>query len=372
MKLIKLLILFTVSIATISVASYAYAEQVDVPFAPAAKDCVHYPDSDPEKYACVWLSQNFTDIHITVKQDNLTEAEIKVLDDIEEARENGTYVEPPRYDHKWGLPTEEEDTYLEEKQKQICNKNKLQPSEEELCRLLGVLNLCYQGYGKLETIQGVRSFEVTLLKPSIWKNYDLKTNTILKNVKLAYEECRATHTVHDVILSEMYANFIVDGVNDPAPHHSEYAKHQTPFASQVITERTWLHTLGNAYDAICYGDNYSDSFKKQQGCIAEPLVECYMPTDVELLAWYKKSYPQFADPSKPTIKEHYQSIYDECMEKLAHAPAPLDPGWYDDYLNSSSPMQRFNAYQDDPVNFKADQTIYGKVGDWKVFKGKQK
>jgi hypothetical protein len=266
-----------------------------------------------------------TETTATATQEDLTDEEKKVLDDIAEARENGSYVEPPRYDHKWGVPSNEpepEKSTLVEHVERLCEKNKLSPSEKEVCRLAEALNLCYQGYGKLATVQKERSFEVTLEKPDIWKSWDLANKTLLKNMLLAYEECRATQTERDVVLSEMYANFVVDGIMEPQVYHAEMAQHQTPFKSQVITERTWLHTLGNAYEEICYSDIYPDSFKKQQGCPeTEKVVDCYMPTDATLLALYDVFWPQFSNPNEPTIKQHYQAKYDLCVEKMANQPA---------------------------------------------------
>ena len=56
----------------------AYAEEVDVPFVSEGTFCTYQEDSTTETYVCVWKADK--PFGITVKQDNLTDQEIEILE----------------------------------------------------------------------------------------------------------------------------------------------------------------------------------------------------------------------------------------------------------------------------------------------------
>ncbi len=309
--------------------TWADAEEFD------ETECVR--SDDKEKTTVLCYKETFKDKGITITQDDLTEEEQEILDDIEEARENGSYEEPCRYNHVDGTcykldetpeifggepdPANPIDPRVE-----ICTKKSLNTEEYELCRLLEAIDECHRGFGKLEVIQEVSSFEVTLISPTIWENFDLKYNVYLKSMLLAYEECRAIQILHDDVLSAMYWDFVVDGIMEPQLYHGDIAKDLIPVPTQRLTEKTLLHTLGNAYEVVCYNQNYKEDYKIQQGCQPQ----------------------EYEDDGKPLPNQ------DRNM---------------DDYYNSLSPMQRFKAYQEDPHGFSNDQFIEGNAadGDWKGY-----
>jgi len=344
---IKLLLGYAIfAVAAIGFLSFVNAEEatINVPFQSQGLRCDYQEDSTTETYVCIFIADKPTGI--TVTQEGLTEEEIEIIKQAKHCRETG-YTdpecpeEPCIYDYKHGtcykpdeIPEEFGGDIVEDPDKlidprvEICeNKKNLSPEEYEYCRLLTAIDECYRGFGKLETIQEVSSFEVTRLTPNVWENWEYKLNSYLRDMVLKYEECRALQTEHDDVLSAMYWDFVVDGIMEPQLYHGDIPT-QDPYQTQVLTKKSWLHTLGNAYEEICYNQNYDDTFKIQSGC---------------------------------------EITYEEGSGYIPNPDKNMD-----DYYLSLTPMQRFNAYMDNPEEYEKDDLLYGHVGDWKRLKGLQR
>lgn len=247
-----------------------YAEEIDVPFIPEGKTCQQSETSTTLSFYCIWVAEK--EFGITVVQDDLDADDLQTLEDIREAKENGTYV-LPTIDNSWKHTPTVSSEFEDEQaiEKFICTRNSLEPSDVELCRLLEQLDLCNQGYGRLETIQEVRSFVVTLAEPDDLKQWDLKRNQYLKDALMKYEECRATQTEHDVVLSQMYADFIVDDISNNFLYHADFATTDDIYPSQRLTDYSYDRSITRAYSSLCFEENgFGAKFKKQQGCSAEP------------------------------------------------------------------------------------------------------
>jgi hypothetical protein len=371
-------------------AYVAYGEEaiINVPFQSEGLRCDFQEDSTTQTYVCIFIAEKPTGI--TVTQPNLTEEEVEVIEKAKHCRETG-YTdpdcpeEPCIYDYEHGtcfkpdeIPedfggdvVENPDEPIDPRVK-ICAKTDLNTEEYELCRLLEAIDECYRGFGKLETIQEVSSFEVTRIEPTIWENWDLKYNVYLKKMLLAYQECRAIQTLHDDVLSAMYWDFVVDGIMDPQLNHADIPT-QLPIPTQRLTEQSRLHTLGNAYESICYSSLYHESYKIQQGCPPTPIA-CEMVSDEVIAELSTKlvntdQVEQYYDGS---IRVYYQTVYEQCLANLSYTQLPNEDRNMDDYYLSLTPMQRLKAYQEDPVNYEKDDFLYGHVGDWKRTKGLQR
>jgi hypothetical protein len=312
------------SALTIGFLSFANAEQVDIPFVPQGRDCILTEDTHIQRFACVWIAEKPKGI--SVKQDNLTEQEIQLLEEIKEAKENGTYVQPPE-DVAWKGPTDFEkdefEEFLDRMNKESCGKENPRPADLEICALTGHLAECQRGTRESAPVQERSNFIISEMPANPNYTPDLHDQYVIKKLYMAKEECIAQMIeLQPRILGAQYLH--LSQQPEGQMYHGEIAKELTPFQSQRIDDYDFYWQKAMNYQAICGEDSiYQDNTKKELGCVG-PVYEGELP-----------------NPDK-------QVEY------------------------SSTAYAKYMAYKNDPINFEPDQMIYGKVGDWKVQKGKQR
>ena len=83
---------------------------------------------------------------------------------------------------------------------------------------------------------------------------------------MKYEECRATVTEHNDVLSPREAHLVVDDENTDYFQHPDTAIGKAVFPQDVLTDEVRSQTLLNAKLALCSHNLYGVALKMQYGC----------------------------------------------------------------------------------------------------------
>jgi hypothetical protein len=261
----KLLIGYLVfSIGAIGFLSFANAEQFE------ESECIRTSNIEKDTVDC--FREIAKEFNASAFQDNSDDPlALAVLDAIYEARENGQYIEPCRYDPV-SSPCDGSDkkkkTSFDWHIENICESDR--PSNVETCRIYGekidALNEGLVGIGKLEPIQEQRSFILPLEPLDKTKSFKLaNVNYLLVRASLAVEECIAKQTEHDIILSAQYEGYLPQD-EDFQAYHASIASDKIIIPSDKLTQFDFENSLTDAFDVICESNYYSNNYKKDAGC----------------------------------------------------------------------------------------------------------
>lgn len=261
----KLLVGYVIfAVVSIGFISFANAEDFD------EKECQRTNDITKSTIEC--YRETPKEFNVYAIQDNSDDPlALAVLEAIYEARENGQYVEPCRYDPVSNPCDGKEppkktsfDWHIEN----ICESDR--PSNVETCRIYGekldALNECMLGVGKLEPIQEQRSFILPLEPLDKTKSFKLKSvNYLLVRASLAVEECIAKTTEHNIILSAQYEGYLPQD-EDFQVYHASIAKDLMSIPSDKLSQHDFETSKSDAFDIICESNYYSNNYKKDVGC----------------------------------------------------------------------------------------------------------
>lgn len=261
----KLLLGYVVfSVVAIGFITFADAEQFD------ETECKRVENIAKSSVEC--YREIDKEFNASAFQDNSDDPlALAVLNAIYEARQNGSYVEPCRYDpvsNPCDGKEKDRKTSFDWHIENICESDR--PSNVETCRIYGekidALNECLLGIGKLEPIQERRSFLMPLAPLDKTKSFDYsKANYLLVRASLAVEECIAKQTEHDVILSAQYEGYLPQD-EDFQIYHGTIADHHIVTPSDFLTEKDFDNEKSKAFDIICESNYYSNNYKKDLGC----------------------------------------------------------------------------------------------------------
>ena len=246
--------------------SLVFAEEVDIPFQPQGMDCQSYEDTQYLRYACVWMAEK--EKGIKVVQDDLDEDDIRTLDEIKKAKEDGTYERPPdQYKPEDDADDDNPVTTTDWLKKRACEGER--ESDKALCHHLNQLSQCEQGveHTESEPVSTYRKFVVSDGERIHGKNFDLQDNYFLRDIYLKIEECYAIWQVlQPTVLGAQYLDFIRQS-EDLQPYHADMASVREQVRTHSdLTKYTWERTQTEAHLVICYSDKYGQATKLMYGC----------------------------------------------------------------------------------------------------------
>jgi hypothetical protein len=253
-KLLMGYILFTVG--ALGFLSFANAEEytVDVPFDFHGVSC-HFDEISIE-YQCVWQGTQdiMTEEEVEqFKQDVIERLEIR--DDLAIEQLNEEALEQANIEHAILTPNEK---LIQQLEKKIMN-GRADTADIILLKMIKELDQCYQGLGRSEPIQAVRSFEISLVEN--YANVDLSANYKLKKLSTAIQECKAQHIMETQTLSAQYDHFVNDKDDIWYDHRAMIGDVQAvPYDKLTETNRDI------DWSAICDNNQFSIEHKLQFDC----------------------------------------------------------------------------------------------------------
>ena len=271
MKLLIAYLIFT--FGAIGFISFANAEdpdftQVDPNCTKNYNSTVVTTDGNYTKHTilCYWEINEF--VKASAYQENLTDSEAKVLDDIAKAKGNGTYTRPPFIpvlDQNYTGWPEQISTVPKS-----CTRNNPSPSDIEECNLDSKMGFCERGIQSTNPIQQYEHFAVSEYKPRDDLQIDLNNGMsgIVSKLK-AYEECRAQlkliinlNKTHYVGISNQVAK------GEYNPYHADFVTSDFIFPAGITKadESEILFQDRKAHDTFCKIEYIHESLRKEQGC----------------------------------------------------------------------------------------------------------
>ena len=276
MKLLIAYLIFT--FGAIGFISFANAEdpdftQVDPSCTKNYNSTVVTTDGNYTKHTilCYWEINEF--VKIGAIQENLTDSETKILDDIAEAKGNGTYTRPPVVPDLDKPFTDWHDEVPDTIPKS-CQRNNPSPSDIEECNLDTKMGFCERGVQSTSPIQQYETFAVSEYTPRDDLQIDLNNGMsgIVGKLK-DYEECRAElkliinlNKTHYVGISKEIAK------GEYNPYHADFVTSDFVFPAGITKadESEILFEDRKAQKTFCAIEYIQESLRKEQGC--EPKV----------------------------------------------------------------------------------------------------
>ena len=187
-----------------------------------------------------------------------------------------------------------------------CAKGKCTPKEIKFLDEIDTLEYCYDGDNTSIGIQSANAFvhpkNVTY---SVTDNEDLKTNPVIKDMRLNDQRCKADkvldETIHNVSHEHKYtSDFNPLGKEVKIPLWRANFTHSADYSA--LNEHDFAATNQDAQDKICKNHLFGNAYKEQQHCPKEDL---YVPTECNTCKYdgiETQHNPMFDENTNPSWK----------------------------------------------------------------------
>jgi hypothetical protein len=151
-----------------------------------------------------------------------------------------------------------------------CTRNNPSPSDIEECNIDSKMGFCERGIQSTSPIQQYEYFAVSEYIPRDDLQIDLQGQTSLTTKLLEYEECRAELQLIIDLNKTHYVGMAKEiAKGEYNPYHRDFVTTDLTFPSHPkVNESSLVFEQRRADNRICKLD-YSDKFKKDNGCIFE-------------------------------------------------------------------------------------------------------